>query len=153
MTPARVRELLIYDPLTGVFTWRTTRGPFIAGEVAGSLKTDGYWRIGLDGRQHYAHRLAWAYMTGVWPVRDIDHRDRTRSNNIFKNLREATSVQNAQNCAPRIGSSGYPGVTKCRTKWQAQINADNEYHYLGVFPTAPEAHAAYLEAKARLHLF
>lgn len=111
MTPERVRELLVYDYQTGMFTWRVTRGEFIAGAVAGSLKREGYWRIGLDGKQYAAHRLAWAYVYGVWPKHGLDHRDRDKTNNRIDNLREATNAQNAQNAAPPPREGGLLGVT------------------------------------------
>ncbi len=150
---ARVKELLIYNRRTGVFTWRVTRPGCIAGQEAGSFKTGGYRRIGIDWGMYFAHHLAWVYVTGIWP-KGIDHRDGNPSNNAFKNLREATPAQNSQNLKTRTTTaSKLTGATPFRRKWQAQINVAGKYHYLGVFKTAKEAHQAYVKAKARLHLF
>lgn len=51
----------------------------------------------------------------------------------------------------RSNTSGFPGVTKAGQgkKWKAELRAGGIYRYLGLFDTAKEAHAAYLQALAR----
>jgi hypothetical protein len=52
-------------------------------------------------------------------------------------------------------TSGYTGVSwhnQCN-KWAANLSAKGQRHSLGLYSTKEEARAAYLEAKARLHLF
>src|SRR5665213_3102737 len=101
LTQARLKKLLHYDPLTGMFTWRITHGRhdrWKAGARAGNLhKSDRRWLIRIEGIRYKAHRLAWLYMTGRWPRDQIDHKDTDSSNNVFTNLREATNAQNQQN--------------------------------------------------------
>jgi hypothetical protein len=46
LTAERLRELLDYDPETGVFRWKMNRR---RGKVAGTLRPDGYRQIGIDG--------------------------------------------------------------------------------------------------------
>ena len=41
----------------------------------------------------------------------------------------------------------YVGVTRAGSKYQAQINKDRKYYYLGLFNTPEEAHEVY-KAKA-----
>jgi len=70
ITQARLKELLHYDPKSGVFTWKHSRSPRVrAGMVAGTRTSKGYWAIGLSecGGRITAHRLAWLYVYGEWP--------------------------------------------------------------------------------------
>lgn len=154
LTHARLRELLHYDPNTGVFTWRVSRkGVQHAGAVAGDMNRRGYWRICVDQRRYIASVLAWFYMTGAWPEQDIDHKDGVRHHNWWSNLREVSrSVNNQNQRRAQLGSkSGYLGVSPNRKGWAASINADGVKHHLGTFATPQQAHAAYVDAKRRLH--
>ncbi len=48
LTAARLRELLHYDPATGVFTRKVrTSNRINIGDVAGTLRPDGYLKISL----------------------------------------------------------------------------------------------------------
>lgn len=93
LTAERLRELLSYDPETGWFTWRVTRssnGRADAGSRAGALRSDGYRHVTVDQHKYKEHRLAWLYMTGKWPEADLDHKNNTRDDNRFSNLRAAS---------------------------------------------------------------
>lgn len=156
VTGERLRELLHYDPETGVFTWRVGGRRARLGEAAGCVETCGYLRITIDGRQYYAHRLAWLYVTGAWPADQLDHRDGDRTNNRFDNLREATHAENGQNrTTQKNNTSGFAGVHwhLGDRRWHARIRVGGRRVHLGSFDTPEEAHAAYIEAKARLHDF
>jgi len=90
-------EVLDYNPETGVFHWKTAMGSrALAGDVAGTF-CEGYWVIRIYGRGYSAARLAWFYMTGDWPVNQIDHIDREKLNNRFENLRDVTAKVNCEN--------------------------------------------------------
>lgn len=129
LTVAEVKEELHYDPLTGDWTWlENTR---LAGKKAGyTAKSDGYVRIWLKGKRYLAHRLAWFYMTGEWPI-EIDHKDRNRSNNEFGNLRNVTTSENHRNMpmSPR-NTSGVNGISYCKRDklWVAYCNYNGEIH-------------------------
>ena len=98
LTADRLRELLNYDPDTGVFTYRVTRAPrFRPGDMAGHVDVHGYRVIGLDLRIYKAHRLAGLYMTGEWPKHEVDHKNLDKADNRWVNLRPATHGQNRQN--------------------------------------------------------
>lgn len=154
LSAARLRELLHYNPETGVFTWRVGRkGVRCAGAVAGAMNARGYWRIGVDNRRYLAQGLAWLYMTGEFPPGDVDHRDGARANNRWANLRGVTRSVNNQNQrrARKDNRAGLLGVSPNRRKWAASINVDGVKTHLGSFDTPEQAHAAYLAAKREWH--
>jgi hypothetical protein len=156
LTAERLRELLHYNPETGVFTWRVNHRSVKAGSVTGCPSSSGYLRIVVDGRLYTAHRLAWLYEYGAWPKDQIDHVDGVRSNNAIRNLRSCTRAENMQNQRPpSTNSSGYLGVSwRGGSKpWRAQICWARRVINLGNFPTPEEAHEAYLKAKRELHTF
>lgn len=156
LTQMRLKELLLYDPETGVFTWLSKPNRSIRmGDVAGCMAS-GYRQIKIDGRLYRAHRLAWLYVHGKWPADQIDHINGVRDDNRIVNLREATQSQNQQNrTANANNTSGFPGVcwSKQKRKWRSQIKLASRNKYLGIFDTPVAAHAAYLAAKAELHTF
>lgn len=149
VTQERLKEVLHYDPETGLFTWLRSNGRAGAGNAAGTVKKGRHTRLMIEGVPYYAHRLAFLYMTGRWPVPEADHIDLDKNNNKWSNLREASRSQNMANT--RIGSrnsSGLKGITlvKRQKKWMAQITHNYDTIYLGCFSTKEEAHAAYCEA-------
>jgi hypothetical protein len=159
LTAARLRELLEYNPETGVFTWRAPAGRWgriPAGTVAGSTgKTSGYVEIHFEGGLYKAHRLAWLYMTGEWPADELDHINRVRGDNRFENLRECTTAENMQNKNLYISNtSGCAGVTwhKRIQKWQARIGAYAKRRHLGYWDSQAQAAEAYAAAKRVLHV-
>ena len=140
---------LQYDPLTGIFTWvaNGTRG-VKKGDVAGTKNKQGYILLSIAGRRILAHRVAWLFATGNFPVGNIDHINRDKTDNRISNLREATYSQNAQNRAKNIrNTSGFKGVTwhKGDKKWQAAITVSRKCIYLGSFDTAEAAYEAYVK--------
>ena len=159
LTQKRLKELLSYDPENGRFTRLVLRGRPAAHErAAGYTASKGYQMIGVDGRRYMAHRLAWLYTTGEWPLNYIDHINGRKGDNRIANLREATNAENHQNVwAPRVDSlsSGLRGVCfyKRDQSWQAQIVVRGKQKYLGRYTTKEQAHQAYLAAKYELHPF
>jgi hypothetical protein len=156
LTAQRLRELLNYDPETGVFTWRVKipRSKVNAGAVAGCLQT-GYAKIKIDGFVWLGHRLAWLYVTGKNAPPQIDHIDGNRSNNRMENLRPSTSSENQQNLreARSNSKSGVLGVIPYRSGFRACIKHKGKTKYLGDFATKDEASAAYLSEKRIAHPF
>ncbi len=157
LTAERLREILSYDPETGIFRWAIKTGPkVIIGAVAGGDDGHGYVTISVEKRICRGHRLAWLYMHGVWPADQIDHINGDRSDNRIANLREATVAENLQNQRVRsTNKSGYPGVywEPDRGKWRAQIRVKGRNIYLGLHADIVDAVAARTEAKARHHQF
>jgi hypothetical protein len=143
------RQLLIYEPETGVFTWRESRGRVAAGDVAGGLARNGYWEIYVGGRRYRAHRLAWLITHGEWPEPTVDHINGVKTDNRIANLRQATVTQNHANQSLRRNSqSGIRGVHYSARdgRWVAKITANGRTSFLGQFKTKDEAAAAYATA-------
>lgn len=157
LTAEKLRSRYSYDPETGIFTSKTTYLRWKAGRAAGCVCEggNGYKRIliNIDKKLYRAHRLAWLYVYGVWPERDIDHIDGNSINNRIANLRLATDSQNLGNMKkPITNRSGKKGVSwhaagQC---WQVHIRVEGKNHYLGHFPTVDEGHAAYCAAAERM---
>lgn len=131
LTAEKLREILFYDPETGVFYWRVSRGSRAkAGDAAGhGEQSRGYIDIRIDGQKYRAHRLAWLYVHGKWPESLVDHINGIKTDNTLSNLRLATRAQNARN-------NSATGVRWCsRRKWTASIS-------IGCFDSQEEALAA-----------
>lgn len=144
LTVKRLRELLHYDPLTGVFTRD--------GKQAGTTDR-AYVAISIDNKLYGAHRLAWLYVHGVWPSEHVDHIDGNARNNRLLNLRDVSRSVNMQNRrkAQANNRSKLMGAMRNRDGWMARIQTNGVKRYLGQFPTAELAHQAYLNAKRELH--
>ncbi|PZQ77959.1 MAG: HNH endonuclease [Variovorax paradoxus] len=154
LTVERLRELLHYDPETGVFTWtlQPRRRALPRGNVAGTVQR-GRVQIIIDQKSYRAHRLAWLYMKGEWPSNEIDHIDGNGLNNKFGNLRDVSTKVNQQNKRrPKAGTHlGVQGVNKVYRRFRAKLHVEGRSLHLGYFSTPEEAHAAYVCAKRQLH--
>ncbi len=149
LTQSRLKEMLLYDPITGLFYWRFARRGIRAGQKAGCDNSHGYAVISVDNTLHGAHRLAWLYMTGAMPKEHIDHINGDRGDNRWKNLREATLKENNRSRNSNSNNkSGYRGVCfdKVRNKWKAQITVDRKTKLIGRFDTPEQASEAYKNA-------
>jgi hypothetical protein len=148
-TAEELRELLDYNSETGIFTWKVQRGSrALVGKEAGCLDTvNGYRSVGIKGVLYSAHRLAWFYVYGIEPKEFLDHINGIKDDNRLSNLREATAVENQWNQGRRSSNtSGYKGVywNREKQKFMARCQVNGKDNYLGLFPTAEAAHAAYV---------
>lgn len=152
MTQNKLKELLSYDPETGVFIWRESKGSCGRGGIAGCLdESDGYVRIRIDRTGYRAHRVAWLYVYGRAPNGNLDHANKVRHDNRIKNLREGTRAQHAANrLKPRREGLKGASWSASNKKWQAQIQKDGLKIFLGYFKTEQEAHAAWWEKAQEL---
>lgn len=149
LTAERLRFLLSYDPNTGKFIRLVGGKGFRAGFPAGDLhKASGYAYIGIDRKRYRAHRLAWLYMTGEWPI-EVDHMNGDRSDNRWGNLRLATRSQNNANGKRRSdNTSGHKGVNWVARAnlWRAYVNFDGKQKHIGYFKDVDSAIAARIKA-------
>jgi HNH endonuclease len=148
LTAERLREVLDYNPETGVFTWKMSHGNGVkAGNVAGRNAGRGYRQISVDKKLYGEHRLAFLFMTGEFPPQFVDHIDCDPSNNRWRNLRSATLSQNGANRRLNTNNKvGLKGVKFNRGKFVATIKKDGKMTHLGRFATADAAHKAYNNA-------
>lgn len=151
LTPKRLRELLHYDHINGIFTWTSrTSNRVKVGNIAGNLAPSGYIQIMIDGRNYTAHRLAFLYMIGEWPEQ-VDHKDMNRSNNAWDNLRPTDDTLNLANRRVRSDqkSSLPKGVYRNGNGYCARIQVARRKVYLGQFASPEAAATAYREAAER----
>lgn len=161
LTAERLREVVDYDPDTGVFIRKVRlaqrhqvgdRADFVV--TGGHLKD--YRRVSLFSERFLAHRLAWLYVHGEWPKHDIDHINGDKGDNRIANLRDVPNAINRQNMRRARSdslTSRYLGVhyhLKGK-KWRARIQVNGKCIQVGMFDTEEAAHAAYVEAKRLIH--
>lgn len=155
----RARQLLNYDPLTGIFTWRAREAGAgrawssgkRAGKRAGQLCPDGRRLIGLCGVRVYASRLAWYVTYDTWPGTEIDHINLDTNDDRIANLRAATRSENSRNRSRQSNNtSGHRGVTwdKSQQRWRAYITISGRQIELGRHASFDAAVAAYRAAAA-----
>lgn len=152
ITQERLKELLDYNPKTGVFTNKITRSSKAKkGAVAGGIRTekngDRYVAIKLDNNQYLAHRLAWLYVYGFMPDCLIDHIDNNgcKTDNRIENLRLATHKQNQENRGiPKNNTSGIKGVSwdSRSGRWKAAIKHNGKSICLGYYANIDDAASA-----------
>lgn len=153
ITQEYLHERYHYDQHTGEFIHKKSFGKVKTGQVAGTMNK-GYIRIKINGKSHFAHRLAFVYMENRHPVDQVDHIDRNTLNNAWKNLREVSQSQNMRNRSIRKDNrTGYRGVSyiKKTNKFRARIrNEFGKQITIGLYKTAEEASKAYEDA-LRMH--
>lgn len=123
-----------------------------ANKEAGYVSENGYIRVSIDGKQFYAHQIAFALMTGGIP-NEIDHINLNKADNKWSNLRIAEHHQNASNAFKRCtNKSGFKGVSwsKSNKRWRMEISHRGKV-YFGYFLTKEEAYESYCAYAEVLH--
>lgn len=141
ITQKQLKELVIYDPTTGIFIWtEKERGRRFKKQV-GRIHTSGHLRVKLFGSFYYLHRLAWFYVHGKWPKDKLDHKDHIRYHNWIGNLREATNIVNGRNRKLNLNNTtGFIGIRLTPSKkWKAGIKVDGNNIHLGTFKYKKDA--------------
>lgn len=156
ITQEQLKELVHYDPETGIFTNKVARGNIPVGKILGSPNhTDPrqtYLRLWIDGGHYLLHRLAWLYVYGVLPNGIIDHIDNNKCNNRISNLRIVTHRVNSQKRLPNYNSkTGVTGVIwhKRNNAYVSRITVDGKLLNLGSFQDINDAIKARQEAELK----
>jgi len=150
LTQSILKKFITYNDETGCFTWVTrsrehfktnrafnTWNARWANKEAGTVQIHRgkhYASIRVMYKRYLAHRLAWLYVYGEWPVNEVDHIDGNGANNAILNLRDVTSTENSRNIRLRDdNTSGTVGVYWCKTYrvWKSQIMINKKNIYLG----------------------
>lgn len=144
LTQDKIKRLLSYDEITGVFRWKVSLSPKApVGQIAGSEYVNGYIFICIGGTRHGAHALAWLYVHGELTL--VDHKNRIRNDNAIANLRPATYSKNNHN-KYSYNPLGRRGVRFRSGKYEANIRINGIVTRLGFYATLEEAAKAYEEA-------
>lgn len=157
LTAERLRELLSYDPATGLFMRHDMRGASKKGWMQGSANASGHLVMGVAGKTYLGHRLAWLWVHGVWPTHEIDHINGNPADNRLVNLRDvpkSINMQNLKQARSDNKTSGLLGATlhKPSGRWVAQLSVGGKKILHKHFDTAQQAHDAYLLAKRQHHV-
>ena len=148
LTQAQLKELLNLN--NGVFTRKiTTSNRVKVGSVAGTITEHGYRAITLNGKRHYAHRLAWLWRYGEFPGGQIDHINHDRLDNRLNNLRVVTNQENHMNETLSSNSkTGFTGIcfASREKKFRAYITVNFKQIHLGFFKQLSDAVLARIKA-------
>lgn len=139
LSQERIKELFEYNTDTGDLIWKVSRGTRKKGSIAGSINSEGYLCIGVDGEVYHAHRIIWIYVYGEPPEKpNIDHINREKTDNRISNLRAATCYENVVNRGlqknNKSGCSGVRWIEKDK-RWRVTIRGKA----YGQFKTFEEA--------------
>ena len=144
----KLKELLTYDPNTGEFRWINS-GPGIRRVVAGWGTDQGYIKIGVNGGEYLAHRLAFLYVYGYMP-KHIDHINHIRNDNRIVNLRSVEKRENHLNMKmSKRNTSGITGVSRQGNKWVAAIMVQYKQIIVGLYDSIDDAARARKEAERK----
>lgn len=155
ITQERLKQLFLYDPETGHLINKSGERRRV-GKSSGSLNSEGYVNVFIEGRQYKAHRLVWCFVFGEWivyPDYEIDHVNGDKADNRIQNLRKCTKSMNQRNGSMRVNNkSGVIGVNwKSKQKvWVARIWDGPHHKFLGNFKQLDDAREARAKAEREL---
>ena len=154
ITVKQARKNLRYDEATGLLWWRVRDSGRQMNRPAGSTDGNGYILVGFRGKSYRASRLAFLIKLGRWPIGEVDHKNLRRSDNRWRNLREASRSDNQANSRIyKNNASGAKGVSwhPQHKKWYVTIQKNRVVKFIGLFSNKQKARLAYIKAAKQLH--
>lgn len=143
LTQKRLRDILHYDPKTGIFIWLQGKRK---GQVAGTRHDErGFLKVSIKNRRYMLHRLACLWMTGAMPRCDVKHRNGDHGDNSWSNLFEADRLQHSADRGEMRLPTGIEGVWSVGNCFEATIPTKTAVISLGTFATIDEAKSAIRE--------
>lgn len=166
ITPEILRQLLEYDPETGLLYWKArdesvfadvedSRGPAwaarrwnvrYAGKPAlDNVQGSGYKKGSVLSVPVLAHRVAFAIHHGRTDFCEIDHINGDKTDNRITNLRDVAHSDNARNVGLyKNNTSGHHGVMweESHKAWAAKITFGGKQRRIGRFKVKEDAIAA-----------
>lgn len=88
LTQERLKEVVEYHPDRGVFTRKTSFGKLKVGDITGGVSS-GNKVVRVLNKPYQANRLAFFYMNGAWPKRQLTYKDGDRLNLMWGNIEES----------------------------------------------------------------
>lgn len=148
LTPSKLAEVFIYNPVTGSLEHKLNTLRAIAGQSAYCTYVNGYSGVSVGNQLYLAHRLIWFMQTGIWPV-VVDHINHNRKDNRWCNLRSVSPADNVKNCSlSKNNSLGVQGVRLLPSgNYQAYIMVNYKQINLGCYPTLMAAASARLQGE------
>ena len=153
LTVDLLNELCTYDKETGKLYWKAARQGVTVGKEIGTVSTNGYRVLTINGKMYKTHRIVFLMHKGYLPA-ILDHIDGDGLNNRLENLRPASYNQNQHNRKLNNNNkTGFKGVSyiKATNKFRALINHQHKAIYLGEYATPEEADKVVRAAREELH--
>jgi hypothetical protein len=117
LTQQKVKDIINYDPLTGIFTWKVSSQRMKEGKELTSIKrttpnAKPYYRTRIYGEHIVLHRLAFIFMLDRYPEKCVDHINGNTLDNRWNNLRECSiSENNVNSKLYNTNTSGHKGIS------------------------------------------
>lgn len=153
MSVGDIRELIDYNPETGVLTAKVNFSGRQAGSVIGSQTWQGYYAFSLFGKKCFAHRLAWLLHYGEWPSQPIDHINGIKTDNSIRNLRLCSLSQNQFNKpTQKNNTTGVKGVywNKRDKRYVASVQFNGKKYSAGHHKDIESAKEAVMKLREKL---
>lgn len=153
MSVGDIRDLIDYNPETGVLTAKVNFSGRQAGSVIGSQTWQGYYAFSLFGKKCFAHRLAWLLHYGEWPSQPIDHINGIKTDNSIRNIRLCSLSQNQFNKpTQKNNTTGVKGVywNKRDKRYVASVQFNGKKYSAGHHKDIESAKEAVMKLREKL---